>query len=365
MLSGLGLVFLLALWRPAWFFPIDTTDNSPQNLNTPTAQTFTGYAQAVKKASEAVVNIYANKVVTERGIALINDPALRRILGVRGISVPRKRLQRSLGSGVIVNQSGLILTNHHVIQGADDIQVLLPDGRESKAQLIGTDPESDLAVLQIGFDHLPSVHFSDSESLEVGDIVLAIGNPFGIGQTVTQGILSARQRGYRAQTPFTQYLQTDAAINEGNSGGALINVHGEVVGINAAVLSGSEQAQGISFAIPSNLALEVLEEITKFGRVRRGWLGIEIDDNYPLLRAQASHFPEGVRIAQLTAESPADQAGLLPGDIITAIDEMEVDTNSDILAYLARHKPGELVNFQWIRNGLPHQTDIILGERQN
>ncbi|NIR61669.1 MAG: trypsin-like serine protease, partial [Gammaproteobacteria bacterium] len=232
------------------------------------------YADAVERAAPAVVNIYSAKVVTERVPPFMNDPLFRRFFGEE-LGTPRRRLQTSLGSGVIVSEDGYILTNNHVIEGADEIRIALFDGRNVRASKVGADPESDLAVLKVDLDALPTITLGDSEALAVGDVVLAIGNPFGVGQTVTLGIVSATGRSHLGITTFENFIQTDAAINPGNSGGALINPSGEVVGINTAIFSRTGGNQGIGFAIPASLARRVMAQIIEHGEVIRGWLGVQ------------------------------------------------------------------------------------------
>ncbi len=354
ILAGLGIAFL--------FFWLRGDFTAPTLAQPPVAAKLS-YARAVNRASPAVVNIYANKRVTSKRLAHITNPAIQRILGVQGIIVPTQRLERSLGSGVLVSDNGLILTNEHVISEADDIQVLLADGREVGAKIIGTDPETDLAVLQIPLNGLPSLSLDEATDVQVGDVVLAIGNPFGLNQTVTQGIVSALQRGGTADAPLAHFIQTDAPINEGNSGGALVNTRGELIGINVATLTGVQHIQGISFAIPAALAKSVLEEILRFGHVRRGWLGIEADLNYPALRTREPGLPNGIRVARVAPDSPAAQAGIRPGDILRKVDRMKVDAHSNVLAYVATRKPGTAIQMEWLHKGQLRQATATLQQR--
>ncbi len=354
-LAGLGLAFVF-LW-----FRGDLRTLEPRLPGT--SHTPTSFSAAVQHAAPAVVNIYANKLVTSKRLAHITNPAIQRILGVQGIIVPTQRLERSLGSGVLVREDGLILTNQHVIEGADDIQVLLADGREYAAQIIGVDVDTDLAVLRIPVSDLPYLRLDAPAALDVGDIVLAIGNPFGLSQTVTQGIVSALQRTGSPEAPLARFIQTDAAINEGNSGGALINAQGELVGINVSTLTGVQHIQGISFAIPSNLARQVLQEILQFGHVRRGWLGIEADLNYPALLAQNNALPMGIRVIRVVKGSPAEKAGIRPGDVLRKIDQQQVDARSNILAYIAARKPGSTVSLEWVHQGELKQQRVKLQQR--
>ncbi len=321
------------------------------------------YADAVDRAAPAVVNIYTAKVVTEPGNPLFNDPLFRYFFGDR-FSGARKRLQTSLGSGVIFSPQGYLLTNHHVVAGADQIEVLLADGRGLAAEVVGSDPDTDLAVLRIKADDLPSIVIGDSESLRVGDVVLAIGNPFGVGQTVTQGIVSATGRNQLGLNTFENFIQTDAAINPGNSGGALVNAFGELVGINTAIFSRSGGSQGIGFAIPVSLARGVMEQIIEHGRVVRGWLGIEAQDLTPAL---AESFgldrPRGMLIAGVLRGGPADQAGLEPGDLVLAIDGQPVAGARDAMNRIAQTPPGSRLRLSVLRGGKALELEARIGQR--
>ncbi len=288
------------------------------------------YAPLVAKASPAVVNIYTRKVVRSRQISpLFNDPFFQRFFGqVPGLSQGRKRVQNSLGSGVIVNADGLIVTNNHVIEGADEITVGLTDRREFEAEIVGTDEKTDLALLRVKSqgEALPFLQFRDSDELEVGDIVLAIGNPFGVGQTVTSGIVSALARTQVGVSDYASFIQTDAAINPGNSGGALIGMDGRLVGINTAIFSKSGGSHGIGFAIPSNMVRAVVAGTVKGGRLLRAWLGAS---GQAVTQDIASTLnmgrPAGVLIKKVHQKSPASQAGLKAGDVILRVNGNEVD----------------------------------------
>ncbi len=359
ILAGLGLA-LVVLWFRGDLHPRpDAVPAAAVAVQPGTAS----YAAAVRLASPAVVNIYANKTVTGKQLAHITNPAIQRILGVQGVIVPTRRLERSLGSGVLVSRDGLILTNDHVIQGADDIQVLLADGREVAAEVVGTDPETDLAVLRIPLDDLPFLNLTEPAQVQVGDVVLAIGNPFGLNQTVTQGIISALQRGGSPEAPLAHFIQTDAPINEGNSGGALINTRGELVGINVATLTGVQHIQGISFAIPTALARYVLEEIQQHGRVRRGWLGVEADLNYPALASRNAALPQGIRVAGVHPGSPAEAAGLMAGDVLMEVDGFRIDPQSNVQAYIASLKPGTRIHLRWWSSAGERDARVTLGLR--
>jgi serine protease DegS len=320
------------------------------------------YADAVEKAAPAVVNIYTRKLVTQRD-PLAENPLLRYFFGQ---SVPRnrQRVQNSLGSGVIFSSDGYILTNDHVVAGADEIEVLMHDGRSAQAEVIGTDPESDLAVLRIALKELPTITVSSAEGVRVGDVVLAIGNPFGVGQTVTMGIIGATGRRDLGLNTFENFIQTDAAINPGNSGGALINAHGQLVGINTAIFSRSGGSQGIGFAIPVSLAQNVLGQIIEHGRAVRGWLGIEIQGITPEL-AESFQLPSsnGVIIAGVVTDGPADKAGLERGDILYTIGKSEVTDVKSALTAIAAHAPGESLQLSLTRNGEDHIVIVTVGER--
>lgn len=338
---------------------------TPAPVTTPTvSQGPYSYANAVQLAAPAVVNIFTAKVTVQRSNSLFDDPFFQRFFGNRFQSPPRKKLQTSLGSGVIISQDGYILTNNHVIEDADQIRVVLSTGRTLDAQVTGVDPDTDLAVLKTDATDLPTITVGDSRVLQVGDVVLAIGNPFGVGQTVTMGIVSATGRNQLGINTFENFIQTDAAINPGNSGGALINAHGQLVGINTAIFSKSGGSQGIGFAIPVALAKGVLEQILKQGRVVRGWLGIAGQDITPAL---AESFDlkagSGVLISGVLEDGPADRAGLVPGDVITTINEQPLTTAHDILYLIAAVPPGEKVRVQGWRGDKPFDIQVEVSER--
>ena len=306
------------------------------------------YAPSVKQAAPAVVNIQTTKIITEQQHPLMNDPMFRQFFG-ESLGEPRKRMESSLGSGVIISPQGYILTNHHVIRSADEILVALKDGRTAQAKVIGTDPDTDLAVLHIKLDNLPAITLSKSNEIEVGDVVLAIGNPFGVGQTVTSGIVSATGRNMLGINTFENFIQTDAAINPGNSGGALINAYGELIGINTAIFSKSGGSQGIGFAIPLSQAKSVLTQIIEFGHVRRGWLGIAIQDMNPeLANSYGLDRSYGIIINGIADSGPADKAGLKPGDVITHINDTEVENTRHLLNLVSQVLPGNKLSIRGI-----------------
>ncbi|RMG28646.1 MAG: Do family serine endopeptidase [Gammaproteobacteria bacterium] len=322
------------------------------------------YADAVARAAPAVVNIYTAKIIQERPSPLLQDPILRYFFGDRLHSPLRKRLQTSLGSGVIVSPQGYILTNLHVVRDADQIEVLLQDGRTFSARLVGTDPDTDLAVLHVHARHLPTIVIGDSDRLRVGDVVLAIGNPFGVGQTVTMGIVSAKGRSDLGLNTYEDFIQTDAAINPGNSGGALINARGELVGINSAIFTKSGGSEGIGFAIPVSMARTVMQQIIEHGRVIRGWLGIEAQDLTPsLAQSFGLDSTHGMLIAGVLRDGPADRAGLEPGDVITAIAGRTVHDAHEAMALIAQQAPGSKVEIRGIRQGHPFRATVVVGER--
>lgn len=319
------------------------------------------YAQAVKRAAPAVVNIYTTKLVTTDRRPLLDSQLFRRFFGEPR---PQQRSQTSLGSGVIMSAQGYVLTNYHLIENADEIAVLLADGNAVEANVLGADPETDLAVLTINVKNLPGIVMSDSSNLQVGDVVLAIGNPFGFGQTVTQGIVSATGRDRLGINTFENFIQTDAAINPGNSGGALINAYGELVGINTAIFSKSGGYQGIGFAIPIGIASDVMTQIIEHGRVIRGWLGLDLQD---ISQRLAESFGlvnlSGVLVAGVVRNSPAHTAGILPGDIILQFADRYPRDAKEIQNEIASSKPGEVVNIAGLRRGKQFEIQANIAQR--
>ncbi|GAB2796078.1 Do family serine endopeptidase AlgW [Halomonas shantousis] len=320
------------------------------------------YSSAVEKAAPAVVNIYSSRMIEREQHPLMSDPFFNQFFGD---DVPRRqRMLSSLGSGVIVSPEGYVLTNHHVIRGADEIQVALRDGRETLAKLVGSDPESDLAVLKIDLPNPPVIALSDSEQAAVGDVALAIGNPFGFGQTVTMGIISALGRNHLGLNAYEDFIQTDAAINPGNSGGALINSEGALVGINTAIFSRSGGSQGIGFAIPANLAREILDAIVTQGRVIRGWLGIQAQEMTPDLAASFGlNALRGVVVTSVLHDGPAAQAGLQTGDVLLEIDNQPIVDARAAMADIAEIKPGTSLPLKVMRDGKTQEFTVAVGER--
>jgi len=367
-LAGMAFAFvLLLLFRPDTFehhATIQVAESTPRPSAVPRSGggNPASYADAVTVATPAVVNIYTTKLITQHPSPMFNDPLFRHFFG--GDSVPRQRLESSLGSGVIISSEGYVLTNNHVIDGADEIQVALQDGRSVSAKVVGTDPETDLAVLKVALPDLPAIVFARSEDLRVGDVVLAIGNPFGVGQTVTQGIVSATGRQQLGISTFENFIQTDAAINPGNSGGALINTAGQLVGINTAIFSRSGGSQGIGFAIPASLARQVMEQILKRGRVIRGWLGIEAQDITPdLAESFGLRDHHGAIVAGVYPGSAADRAGLRPGDIVTSVAHKPVDDARAAMNITAALEPGSKIDLAVMRDGKALHLNAVIGER--
>ncbi|MBW5798529.1 Do family serine endopeptidase [Halomonas elongata] len=320
------------------------------------------YAEAVERAAPAVVNIYSSRVVERDSHPLMSDPFFRQFFSDDAPS--RQRMLSSLGSGVIVSDEGYVLTNHHVISGADQIQVALRDGRETLAEVVGTDPESDLAVLRIDLEDLPVIEVTDSQEVAVGDVSLAIGNPFGVGQTVTMGIISATGRSHLGLSAYEDFIQTDAAINPGNSGGALINPEGSLIGINTAIFSRSGGSQGIGFAIPANLASNILEEIVTKGRVIRGWLGIEAQKlDTELAASFGLEAPSGVVIANVVPNGPAARAGLQPGDIMLKVDNEAILDPRQTMSDIAAVAPGTKLPVTIVRGGKTMKVTLEVAER--
>jgi len=323
------------------------------------------YAAAVEKAAAAVVNVNTAKVVTVRSNPFFDDPVFRQFFGnADDLIGPRKRVETSLGSGVIMSEQGYILTNHHVIQGADAIQVSLQDGRIAQAKVVGSDPDTDVAVLKIDLKKLPVITLGHSEGLRVGDVVLAIGNPYGVGQTVTMGIVSATGRNRLGINTFENFIQTDAAINPGNSGGALIDAEGNLVGINTAIFSRSGGYQGIGFAIPTSMAQSVMTEILEHGRPVRGWLGIEAQAITPqIARALDLDDTNGVIVVGVVRGGPAHRAGMQAGDVIVSIDGKKITEAREALVAIAGRKPGDHVKLRVRRDGKELSLEATAIER--
>ena len=325
-----------------------------------------GYAAVAREAMPAVVNISSLKVIrTYEYSPFLVDPFFRDFFGEEypGLVVPREQREMSLGSGVIVDDKGTILTNYHVVEQAAEVKAALADGREIRARLLGADRRTDLAVLRVEKPALPHAAMGDSEAMQVGDVVLAIGNPFGLGETVTMGIISAMGRGSLGLADYEDFIQTDAAINPGNSGGALVNTRGEVIGISTAIYSRSGGYQGIGFAIPSNMARDVLESIVKYGRVVRGYAGFAIQSLTPeLARAFDLDDTRGAVVAGVDPNGPAAEAGLRRGDVIVAFRGRPVVSDNDVRTQLSRLKPGDRAALEIVRDGRRREVTLLLTE---
>ncbi|MGD2138755.1 MAG: Do family serine endopeptidase [Burkholderiales bacterium] len=317
---------------------------------------------AAQKAMPAVVNVYTTKQTKLPRHPFMDDPLFRRFFGDQFDSESRQ--SASLGSGVIVGREGFVLTNNHVIETADEIEVAFAGGRKATAEVVGTDPETDLAVLRVDTADLPAIAFGNPNSLSIGDFVLAIGNPFGVGQTVTMGIVSAKGRSRLGISTFEDFIQTDAAINPGNSGGALVDADGNLVGINSAIYSRTGGSLGIGFAIPSDLARHVMEEIIEHGSVTRGWIGVEVQDISPEL-AESFRLPttNGTLIASVQPGGPAERAGIRRGDILVAVESKGFTDSTEMLNLIAALKPGDKATLKILRDRQEKLVQIQVGTR--
>jgi len=366
---GLAIAFIVTyLWPELVRRETPAEDLQATPVSLPAKHPASGpysYSTAVDRASPAVVNINTAKVVTVRTHPFFDDPVFRQFFGnPKDLITPRKRVETSLGSGVIMSDKGFILTNHHVIKSADAIQVSLQDGRTAEAKVVGSDPETDIAVLKINLKKLPVITLGRSDSLRVGDVVLAIGNPFGVGQTVTMGIVSATGRNKLGISTFENFIQTDAAINPGNSGGALIDAEGSLVGINTAIFSRSGGNQGIGFAIPTSLAESIMQEILQHGRPLRGWLGVEAQAITPqIATALELEKSEGVVVVGVMRDGPAHRAGIQPGDVIISIDGKKITEARQALLAISSRKPGSRVKIEVLRNGKQVGLEAVAMER--
>lgn len=373
---GLALLFIVTTLKPEWAVspsglvrpdpqrPANSDASARPDAGAPASRdsSILSYAKAAKLATPAVVNIFTTKSVrVTPNHPLFNDPLFRRFFGDQ---FSQQQQTSSLGSGVIVSADGLILTNHHVVESSDEIEVLLADGRRAKAKLVGTDPETDLAVLKVALRSLPIVAFGDDTQAQIGDVVLAIGNPFGVGQTVTMGIVSALGRNQLGINTFENFIQTDAAINPGNSGGALVDTQGRLLGINTAIYSRNGGSMGIGFAIPVSTVRAVMEQIVKTGGVTRGYIGVEPQDVTPEL-AEAFRLPrkDGAIIAGVMRAGPADRAGVRVGDILFEVDGKPVKDTASMLNLIAQLKPGTSTRFRFLREGKQLDLNIVIGKR--
>ena len=364
----LAAYFVVATLQPQWLNSPSwgglAVIEAPVAAGAPGATPAGSFAAAAKAASAAVVSINTSKAAARN--PHMNDPWFKFFFGDQG---GQNEPQVGLGSGVIVSPNGYILTNNHVVEGADDIEVILNDTRKAKARVIGTDPETDLAILKIELDKLPVIVLGSSDTLQVGDAVLAIGNPFGVGQTVTSGIVSALGRNQLGINTFENFIQTDAAINPGNSGGALVDTQGRLLGINTAIYSRSGGSMGIGFAIPVSTGKQVLESIVKDGQVTRGWIGVEPQDLSPEVAEAFGIKPEamkagGVILTGVLQNGPAAQAGILPGDVITDVAGKPVRTVTELLSAVAGLKPGASAPLAVLRKDKKIEIAVVPGTRQ-
>ena len=359
--TGLAAAFLVLVFKPD--FLGDPQYNSPV-LNLARQGGPVSYADAVQKTAPAVVNIFTTTLTRREAHPFFSDPLFRRFFGEE-LSQPRVEKRNNLGSGVIVNKNGYIITNHHVIENASEIRVVLRDGRSMAARVVGTDPETDLAVLQASGDDFPVAQLGRSQDLQIGDVVLAIGNGFGLGQTVTMGIVSALGRQSLGLTNYDNFIQTDAAINPGNSGGALINPYGDVIGINTAIYTKSGGSEGVGFAIPAQLVNKVFEQIRDKGRVVRGWIGVTTTQAVTPELAQALGLGDakGLLVAQILRNGPADKAGIKPGDVIQKVNGIEATAARVMVDLVADIEPGDDVEIELTRDGKSKNIKVEVVER--
>lgn len=351
-LAGIALGAALLGWQQG--SPLSTNPALAATLPSPPSS----YADAVERAAPAVVNIYTRTYQRQPNHPLLQDPFFRRFFNIPDLP-NRERMESSLGSGVIFDRRGYVVTNHHVIQHADEITVALRDGREAPARLVGSDPDTDLAVLAIDLPNLPQIDVFNGENARIGDIVFAIGNPFGVGQTVTMGIISALGRSQLGLSTYEHFIQTDAAINPGNSGGALIDAQGQLLGINTAIFSRSGGSQGIGFAIPAAMVTQIVQDLIEHGEVIRGWLGVETRE----VQGLKTESGEGLLITGIYRNGPAHQAGLLPGDIITHLNGKAVMGNNYSLYEVARTPPTTLMKLRILRESQPLELQLRVGRR--
>jgi len=368
---ALAVLFVVVTLRPEWLparppgpAPVVVSETPPAPAGRPAAAAgaSASYAAAVQRAVPGVVNIFTSREVKSQRHPFADDPFFRRFFGDALEGMPRRAM--SLGSGVIVSPKGYVLTNNHVVDGMDEIEVAVPDGKTLKASIVGTDPETDLAVLKVRADDLPAITLGKIEQVRVGDVVLAIGNPFGVGQTVTMGIVSALGRSGLGLTTYENLIQTDAAINRGNSGGALVDASGNLIGINTAILSPTGGSLGIGFAVPVSTARSVLEQIIATGSVTRGFIGIEAQELAPDL-AESMKLPgrAGVQIAGLIPGGPAAQAGVKVGDVLVAIDGRPVTDSRLMLDIAAALMPGAKATLRLRRGDRELDVQIVVGTR--
>jgi serine protease DegQ len=369
----LALMFIVVTLKPQWLqrqgqlgkqlaTPIVALREVAPGIGGAPAQT--SYADAAQKAMPAVVNVFSSKDGSLPPDPRAKDPLFRYFFGDRNAHKQQEEPAANLGSGVIVSPEGYILTNQHVVDGADQIEVALADGRTATAKVIGSDPETDLAVLKINLDNLPTITLGRSDQARIGDVVLAIGNPFGVGQTVTMGIISALGRNHLGINTFENFIQTDAPINPGNSGGALVDMNGNLLGINTAIYSRSGGSLGIGFAIPVSTARTVLESIITTGSVTRGWIGVEPQDVTPeIAESFGLRQKSGAIVAGVLQGGPADKAGIKPGDILVTVNSEDITDTTKLLNVVAQIKPGTPTQVHVVRKGKEFDLTVVIGKR--
>lgn len=367
---GLALWFILITLKPDWTSQLAGSGHKLNLTSSVTVQEApagsvaaqASYRLGAQRAMPSVVNINTAKESRQSNNPLLNDPFIKRFFGDQ-LNTQTER-QSSLGSGVIISPQGYILTNNHVVEEADEIDVVLADGRKAMAKIVGTDPETDLAVIKIDLPDLPAITLGHSDQTSVGDVVLAIGNPFGVGQTVTMGIISALGRNDVGLNTYEDFIQTDAAVNFGNSGGALVDINGNLIGINSAIYSRSGGSVGIGFAIPASTIKIVMEAIIKDGQVVRGWIGVEPQD---ITQEMAESFnikqASGAIVAGVIRGGPADKAGIKPGDILIAIEGKPIVNRTGVLNLIAQLKPNSKAQFSVIRKASESKIEILVGKR--
>ncbi len=369
----LALMFIVVTLKPQW---LQRQGQFGKQLASPivalrevapgtgSSAAVTTYADAAQRAMPAVVNVFSGKGGSLPPNPQANDPLFRYFFGnPKGGREPQDEPATNLGSGVIVSSEGYILTNQHVVDGADQIEVALADGRRTNAKVVGVDPETDLAVLKINMSNLPTITLGRMDEARVGDVVLAIGNPFGVGQTVTMGIISALGRNHLGINTFENFIQTDAPINPGNSGGALIDAHGNLLGINTAIYSRSGGSLGIGFAIPVSTAKSVLESIITTGAVTRGWIGVEPQDVTPAIAESFGLEQKGTIVAGVLQGGPADKAGIKPGDVLLNVNGQEITDTTRLLNVIAQIKPGTDAKIRLKRKNKELDVKVTIGKR--
>ena len=368
---ALAVLFVVATLKPDWVqrqpasvLPrvVSISSVPPVAMAASGGSAASSYSAAARRASPSVVSITASKAPARDARA--DDPVFQYFFGNRG-RPSQDEPQIGLGSGVIVSPEGYLLTNNHVVAGADDIEVKLADGREAKAKVIGTDPDTDVAVLKIDLDRLPAITFGATDDLQVGDVVLAIGNPFGVGQTVTSGIISALGRDQLGINTFENFIQTDAAINPGNSGGALVDANGNLLGINTAIYSRSGGSMGIGFAIPATTARQVMESLIKDGQVRRGWIGVEPRDLTPEIAQTLNlQVKQGVLITGVQQSGPASSGGVRPGDVVVRVGDRNVTSSTQLLNAVAALTPDQTAVIQVQRGDRKLDLNVTVAQRR-